>query len=203
MNRGRIDTVKKSNLSENELLNRARNGDLSAFDQIVEMYAETVWYSARALCGNDHDADDLVQETFVEAWKALPRFKEECRFFPWLIGILKHRFLKSVRKPRPSVGGEVAAAHLSSREIEPLFVTERAEDARILQVALNALPEEHRLVLELRFFAGLALDEIATLLDCPLGTVKSRLHNGLEKLRRAKEMVNHFADSGESSVSET
>jgi RNA polymerase sigma-70 factor (ECF subfamily) len=66
-----------------------------------------------------------------------------------------------------------------------------------------ALPDEHRAVLELRFFAGASLDEIAALLGCPLGTVKSRLHHGLEKLRRARISVNLFAGSGESPVSDT
>ena len=72
-----------------------------------------------------------------------------------------------------------------------------------MQAALAALPAEHRAVLELRFFAAASLDEIATLLGCPLGTVKSRLHHGLEKLRRAKNGVNLLAVSGESPVSET
>ncbi len=72
-----------------------------------------------------------------------------------------------------------------------------------MDIVNRSLPDEHRAVLELRFFAGKSLDEIATLLGCPLGTVKSRLHHGLEKLRRTKHGVNLFALSGESSVSET
>jgi RNA polymerase sigma-70 factor (ECF subfamily) len=67
-----------------------------------------------------------------------------------------------------------------------------------VQAAVAALPDEHRVVVELRFFAGLSLDEIATLLGCPLGTVKSRLHYALEKLRLAKTGVNLFAAAGES-----
>ena len=66
---------------------------------------------------------------------------------------------------------------------------------------MTSLPEEHRLVVELRFFAGATLDEIAAALDCPLGTVKSRLHNALEKLRHKNLAVNLFASSRETKES--
>ena len=74
---------------------------------------------------------------------------------------------------------------------------ETSEDARRVRQAVASLPEEHRLVVELRFFAGATLDEIAAALDCPLGTVKSRLHHGLEKLRRMNLAVNLFTSSRE------
>ena len=73
-----------------------------------------------------------------------------------------------------------------------------SEDARRVRCAVDELPEEHRLVVELRFFAGAALEEIAATLGCPLGTVKSRLHHALEKLRRMNLAVNLFASSRES-----
>jgi RNA polymerase sigma factor (sigma-70 family) len=91
------------------------------------------------------------------------------------------------RSPRPGQAPPVAA--------------ERAEEARLVQAAVAALPAEHRLVVELRFFAGASLDEIATLVGCPLGTVKSRLHHALEKLRVGRGCVNLFATAGESPVS--
>ena len=74
---------------------------------------------------------------------------------------------------------------------------EASEDARRVRQAVASLPEEHRLVVELRFFAGATLEEIAAALDCPLGTVKSRLHHALEKLRQMKLAVNLFAPSRE------
>jgi RNA polymerase sigma-70 factor (ECF subfamily) len=72
-----------------------------------------------------------------------------------------------------------------------------SEDAQRVRQAVASLPEEHRLVVELRFFAGATLDEIAAALGCPLGTVKSRLHHALEKLRQMNLAVNLFASSRE------
>ena len=198
-----ISRVVNTNLPDHiEILRRAQQGDVAAFGQLAELHAEPLWYCARALCHDDHDAEDLAQETLVEAWRSLRRFDGRCRFSTWLYGILRHRFLKSRRKPRPLAGAEAADEQLS-REVLPVAAAAQAEDARLVQVALAALPDEHRAVLELRFFAGAALEEIAAVLGCPLGTVKSRLHHGLEKLRRAKITVNLFADAGESSSSDT
>jgi len=195
--------VNRSLPDEADFVRRAQDGDAAAFGRLVELHAEPLWRCARALCHDDHDAEDLAQETLLEAWRSLRRFDGRCRFSTWLYGILRRRFLKSRRKPRPSTTGEEQAVERPAREAEPPAAAEQAEEARLVQAAVASLPDEHRAVLELRFFAGASLDEIATLLGCPLGTVKSRLHHGLEKLRRAKQGVNLFALSGESSVSET
>jgi RNA polymerase sigma-70 factor (ECF subfamily) len=162
-----------------------------------------VWRCARVLCGDDHEAEDLAQETFVEAWRSLQRFDGRARFSTWLYGILRHRFLKSRRKRRPVIEEDVERAGRPSRETEPLAAAAQAEEATLVLAALAVLPDEHRAVLELRFYADASLAEIATLLGCPLGTVKSRLHHGLEKLRRGNHGVNLFAISGESPESET
>ena len=80
----------------------------------------------------------------------------------------------------------------------PSSFAEASEDARRVRQAVASLPEAHRLVVELRFFAGATLDEMAAVLGCPLGTVKSRLHHALEKLRQMNLEVNLFTSSGES-----
>ncbi|MEZ5951778.1 MAG: sigma-70 family RNA polymerase sigma factor [Planctomycetaceae bacterium] len=165
---------------ETELLRSAQGGEALAFGRMVELYAEPVWRCARGLCGDDHEAQDLAQETFVEAWRSLQRFDGRARFSTWLYGILRHRFLKSRRKSRPVIEGDGETIERPSREAAPSVAAEQAEEARLVHAALALLPNEHRAVLEMRFFADASLAEIATLLGCPLGTVKSRLHHGLE-----------------------
>lgn len=188
---------------EAELLCRAQGGEAAAFGRMVELYAELVWRCARGLCGDDQEAENLAQETFVEAWRSLPRFDGRARFSTWPYGVLRHRYLKWRRKSRVVSEEDDEAVERPSREADPSAAAQQAEEARLVRAALAALPDEHRTVLELRFFAGASLDEIATPIGCPLGTVKSRLHHGLEKLRRGNLGVNLFAVAGESPLSET
>lgn len=185
---------------EADLIRRAQYGEAAAFADVVRLHAEPLWRCARALCGDDHQAQDLAQETLFEAWRSLRRFDGRCRFSTWLYGILRHRFLKARRKTLPVIGGEEQIMARPARKPEPAVGAERADESRLVQAALADLPDEHRVVLEMRFFAGASLDEIAILLDCPLGTVKSRLHHGLNKLRLGRNGVNLRAAFGESPV---
>lgn len=202
--RGIIDTVKRPQDDEFEMIDRARAGEKEAFEQLAERFAAPLWRCALTLSNDRHWAEDLAQETLIEAWRSLGRFDGRCRFSTWLYGILRHRFLKGRRRsnaviPLDDKGAvkETCAAHL------PENLAAATEDARHVRQAVGNLPAEHRAVVELRFFAGASLDEIAAALDCPLGTVKSRLHHGLEKLRQMKLAVNLFAPSGETRENES
>jgi RNA polymerase sigma-70 factor, ECF subfamily len=183
---------------ERELIDRAQAGEAVAFERLARRHAGPLWRCALALGKDNHWAEDLAQETLVEAWRSLARFDGRCRFSTWLYGILRHRFLKGRRQQSAAaltasdaIGQEPCTAQTPDR------LAETSEDAVRVRQAVASLPEEHRAVVELRFFAGATLDEIAAALDCPLGTVKSRLHHGLEKLRQKNLVVNLFASSRE------
>jgi RNA polymerase sigma-70 factor (ECF subfamily) len=184
---------------EHELIDRARAGEAIAFERLAEQHAARLWRCALALGKDGHWAEDLAQETLVEAWRSLARFDGCCQFSTWLYGILRHRFLKGRRQQSAAtLSAPDALGQAPCTAYTPDHSAEASEDALRVRRAVASLPEEHRLVVELRFFAGATLDEIAAALGCPLGTVKSRLHHALEKLRQMNLAVNLFTSGRES-----
>lgn len=189
--------------SHDDQIRRAQAGDQAAFRRLAESHAEPLCRSALALCRDRQTAEDIAQETLFEAWRSLAKFDGRCQLSTWLYGILRHRFLKHVRRANrhDTLPLPADSEHTSPpRQPEPESHSQRAEDAVRVRQAVDQLPDEHRLVIELRFFAEARLEEIAAALNVPLGTVKSRLHNGLEKLRQQNLSVNLFPATGESSA---
>jgi RNA polymerase sigma-70 factor, ECF subfamily len=183
---------------QRELIERARVGEADAFEQLAKRHAARLWRCALALGKDGHWAEDLAQETLLAAWRSLARFDGRCQFSTWLYGILRHRFLKGRRRPGFAwFSAQDSLSQTPGTALTPDRCAEASEDAGRVRRAVANLTEEHRLVVELRFFAGATLDEIAAVIDCPLGTVKSRLHNALEKLRQMNLAVNLFTSSRE------
>ena len=175
------------------LVEQARAGDADIFCQVCRLYETRLLRQAFTLCGNASMAEDLAQETLVEAWKSLRRFQGRCQFFTWLCAILLNRYRNMVRKKRPvpvsSLAGrdeEDVALHLDSAtdpESAPDQTAQNQEEARWMLACIQALPAKHQQVVYLRFYVSRSLEEIAAALGCSLGTVKSRLFRALEKLR--------------------
>ncbi len=181
-----------------DLIGRARLGDAAAFDGICREHTERLLRQAIALSRDVEAAEDLVQETLVEAWRSLPGYRGGCRLFTWLCRILIHRHLNSRRRRWPApfsllfgndresterfLDGLQDAAPLPGSDIE------RAERAARVLRSLARLPAKQREVVHLRFYAGDSLEGIAAALGCSVGTVKSRLHHGLERLRQMKAL---------------
>lgn len=174
-----------------DLLSRARAGDAEAFCSLVEPLHARLLRQAAALSGDPNAADDLVSETLVEAWKSLSRYDGTCRLSTWLYAILLHRWQKSVRRARSRpvslawfsrFDAENLSAeqeNIPSAESSPADSVARAETFWHLRQGVERLPEKHRLVILLRFFEDASLPDIAAVLNCSVGTVKSRLHHAL------------------------
>ena len=184
-----------------ELLARARARDAQAFCALASRHESRLLQQACGLCRDQSTAEDLASETLAEAWRSLARFDGSCRFSTWLFSILLHRYQKCIRRARSR---PVSLAQLDITEVEerqrlqesipaaasPADAAARLESAERLRAAIESLSEKHRQVVLLRFFEDASLPEIATVLGCSVGTVKSRLHYALEKLREMESELN-------------
>ena len=181
-----------------DLLALAREGDVTAFSRIMEAEQPRLIAQALAFCGDEHRAQDLVQETMIAAWKSLRRFDGSCRLFTWLYVILLRQHRHSLgwfarRLPLATLEQQAAAArHEPAANAADVGGGADSADAEMLRAMMAALPARHREVVRLRFYAGAGEAEIAAALGISAGTVKSRLHHALEKLRRMKEKVNRL-----------
>ncbi len=190
-----------------ELLARACAGEAPAFGLLVAPCQARLFQQAVALAGNGPAAEDLVAETLVEAWKSLPRYDQTCRLSTWLYAILLHRHRKAVCRARCRPRSlawlpffEAQALHdrqasLPSPELSPAEALAQNESGVRVRQCLERLSDKHRQVIRLRFFEAATLPDMAAVLGCSVGTVKSRLHHALEKLRQLK--MNLPAPSGD------
>jgi RNA polymerase sigma-70 factor, ECF subfamily len=185
-----------------ELLTRARAGESPAFCRLAAEHEGRLLQQACGLARDPSAAEDLVAETLVEAWRSLSRYNGSCRFSTWLFSILLHRHQKALRRARsrpiplatlPSAVADErrqAQENLPAAGLSPADEAMRREAADKLREAVAALPEKHQRVILLRFFEEASLPEIAIVLGCSVGTVKSRLHYALEKLRESQHGLN-------------
>jgi len=176
------------------LLEQARSGDAGAFGEICRAYEGRLLRHALGLCGNVSLAEELAQDTLVEAWKSLRRYNGRCQLFTWFCAILLNRYRNTIRQKRPlslsSLTGHEQEAFenhldaLADQTSRPDQTAQLREQAKQVQECLAALPDKCQQVIYLRFYVDDSLEEIAGALGCSVGTVKSRLFNALEKLRR-------------------
>jgi RNA polymerase sigma-70 factor (ECF subfamily) len=169
--------------SDRELVGRARAGDQGAFGTLVRRHQQRIFGLGARLLGNGSDADDLVQETFLRAWRALDRFDENRPLAPWLVRIATNRALQvlETRSRRPA---EELTETLRWEGPSPDEEVDQARRRVEVMKALNALPDDQRTILVLRAYEGLSYREIADTLEVPIGTVMSRLARAREAMRR-------------------
>jgi len=175
------------------LLARAREGDAEAFGELCRVYETRLLRQAMALCGQSSLAEDLAQDTLVEAWKCLRRYNGRCQFFTWLCAILLNRYRNTVRQksrfslsafPSDRHGGlEDSLSQLADHGALPDEAAQRRDQAAVVHQCIQALPVKHQQVIHLRFYVDDSLEGIAAALGCSVGTVKSRLFHALDKLR--------------------
>lgn len=179
---------------ESELISRALLGDAEAFAELIQPFETKVYNLAYRMCGNREDARDLAQEAFLKVYRALGRFKGRSSFSTWLYRVVSNTCLDQLRRERRS---GVAASlddpvetetgglkrELADSTFEPEQLAMRSEADAEIRAAVATLPPDHRLAVLLRDFEDLSYEEIARVMDCSLGTVKSRISRARSTLR--------------------
>jgi RNA polymerase sigma-70 factor (ECF subfamily) len=187
-------------VEENDLnlVKRARNGDRAAFNDLVERYQRRLYSVCFGILRNQDDAMDMVQETFIRAYRNLDRFEGNSSFYTWAYRIARNVCIDHIRKAKRhrevdyddtwSGHQEASEQHslLPSRlDIDPARVASRKELAAQLEKALDTLSPKHREILLLREIEGMAYADIAALLEISIGTVMSRLFFARKNMQQA------------------
>jgi RNA polymerase sigma factor (sigma-70 family) len=170
---------------DGDLIERARHGDVSAFEALVRAHQEVAFRTAWIASGGADDAEDAAQEGFMKAFAALPRFRTGSPFRPWLLTIVANearnrrrsagrRAALALRVPLPGSGDPEASPEASALE---------AERRDALLEALRQIPDPDREVIAYRYLLELSEAETAAALGVPVGTAKSRLSRAMDRLR--------------------
>lgn len=173
-------------LEESELLDRARAGDVNAYEQLVERYSSLAFRTAYLVTGSPADAQDACQEAFFKAFRALSRFRPGASFRPWVLQIVANEARNQRRSDSRRSDLSIRVADRLGRDDaapSPEHLAEAAEERDQLLRAVNSLRQEDRLVVACRYFLELSSEETAGVLGWPEGTVKSRLSRALGRLR--------------------
>ena len=176
-------------MDDRQLVQRAREGDRYAFNLLVWRWEKPIYNLALRLLGSEDDAGEVCQEVFIRAYMHLRDFRGDARFSTWLYRIAVNCCHNLVRNRKRRREVSLDAAGVLPRETA-IGVPDQEQayhqaqmTTRILE-AMQSLPEEQRIVVELRVLHDLSVEEVADILGIPQGTVKSRLFYGLRKLRR-------------------
>jgi RNA polymerase sigma-70 factor (ECF subfamily) len=181
-----------ANAAELRLLDRVAGGDRQAFQELYVCYHRRL---ARFLTRLTHGypiAEEIINDTMYVVWRKAAGFRGQSQVSTWIMGIAYRRALKALKR-------ESTAAHVPSmpgdEEAQATDATQRTDELHEwIGSALDQLPAEQRMVIELTYYVGLSCQEIATIMECPVNTVKTRMFHARRKLRTALPQQAGFAD---------
>ena len=174
----------------------ARKGDQRAFAEIVELYKDKIFHLAYRMLNNRHEAEDIVQETFLRVYKNLDRYDENQKFSTWIYRIGTNLCIDRLRKRKPSYSldadmndqeGMDGYSMIPSDDRSPETEMLLSETQRIIHESIESLPAKYKTIMLLRYIQDLSLQEISEVLDLPVTTIKTRVHRGREFLRKKLE----------------
>jgi RNA polymerase sigma factor RpoE len=175
------------------LVKRAQQEDISAFDELVRRYQERIYATVYHMTSNHEDANDLVQESFLKAYRALKSFKGNSSFYTWVYRIAVNKTINFLKQRRNKVQMSLDDLDFNAEHDPDLVAlisdkTPRRELNLVelqekLNTAMQKLSETHRLVVTLHDIQGLSHEEIGKIMDCNVGTVRSRLFYARQQLQ--------------------
>jgi len=185
--------VEKPAPSDLDLVQRAQQEDAVAYDELVRRYQERIYATVYHMTSNHDDANDLVQETFIKAYRALKTFKGDSSFYTWVYRIAVNKTINFLKQRKNRVNMSLNNVDFNA-ENDPDLVAlvsdktpRRDLNLAELQDKLNAamlkLSEHHRMVVTLHDIQGLSHEEIAAIMDCNIGTVRSRLFYARQQMQ--------------------
>ncbi|MEW6524564.1 MAG: sigma-70 family RNA polymerase sigma factor [Bacillota bacterium] len=190
-------------MQEEALIASCRTGNTKAFERLVTLYEKKVFNLAFRMTGSLEDARDITQDAFIKVYTSLRDFRGDSAFSTWLFRIVsnmcldelrrrRRRTFMSIDEPIQQSDGEIPR-QLADPLADPEQAVERRDLKRAVHEAILNLSEDHRLIIVLRDLQGFTYEEIASMLDCSLGTVKSRLNRARMALRKALQDKELFA----------
>ncbi len=193
---------------DQRLVERVQDGDKRAFDVLVLKYQHKIVKLVMRYVRDQAEALDVTQEAFIKAYRALPKFRGDSAFYTWLyriaINTAKNHIVAMKRRPMEydldlqESGGYESHVQLRNHD-SPERLVQRDELREAVQSAINTLPEELRVAIVLREVEGMSYEEIATAMNCPVGTVRSRIFRARDSIDKAiKNYVGGSEDSPES-----
>ncbi len=176
---------------DQELVRRVQHGDKKAFDVLVRKYQQKIVKLISRYVRDQDEALDVAQETFIKAYRALAKFRGESAFYTWLYRIAintakNYLVAQSRRPPDTDIDAEDAVQFEGDSKLRetdlPEQLVHRDEVERVIYEAIDALPEDLRTAITLRELEGLSYEEIAQAMECPIGTVRSRIFRAREAI---------------------
>jgi RNA polymerase sigma-70 factor (ECF subfamily) len=181
-------------VDDHQLIAECLQGRQAAFGELVRRYQDRLYNTVYRIVHSAEDAQDVVQEAFLHAYQALDSFKGDAQFFTWLCRIAMNAAISLRRKRKVvvpieiSTEGETLICPVDESEgADPTHQLNRAEQGRRLHQALARISQEHRTVLVLKDMEGVKYEEMAEMLQVPIGTIRSRLHRARLELRAILE----------------
>ncbi len=181
---------------DTRLVKLALKGDQRAFAEIVDLYKDKIFHLGYRMLSNRHEAEDVVQETFLRVYKSLDRYDPKQKFSTWIYRIATNLCIDRLRKRKPSFSLDAELNDQDSADGYALIPGDErtpeseyllTETQQLIHQAIDSLPDKYKTVMILRYLQELSLQEISDVMDMPVTTIKTRVHRGREFLRKKLE----------------